>query len=110
MTRRAEPVLSHPAVAPFTTGSFVDAHQSSGLGISVTLVHEPKAFLPLPDQSPAAAQSLGPVHADLEHHTPQEEVLQRSPQALTPGFWTRRHLDLDGPGERSPCGDEALPR
>ncbi|MFI8393080.1 IS5 family transposase, partial [Streptomyces sp. NPDC085540] len=33
-----------------------------------------------------------------------------SRRALTPGFGHRRHLDLDGPGERSPCGDEALPR
>ncbi|MGY3056568.1 hypothetical protein ACVWZD_000812 [Streptomyces sp. TE3672] len=31
-------------------------------------------------------------------------------RALTLGFGHRRHLDLDGPGERSPRGDEALPR
>ncbi|MEU4068309.1 transposase [Streptomyces wedmorensis] len=29
--------------------------------------------------------------------------------ALTPDVGHRRDLDLDGPGERSPCGDEALP-
>ncbi|MFE9259224.1 helix-turn-helix domain-containing protein, partial [Streptomyces sp. NPDC006879] len=31
------------------------------------------------------------------------------PWTLTPDFGHRRHLDLDGPGERSPRGDEALP-
>ncbi|MGW1365255.1 2'-5' RNA ligase family protein [Streptomyces chartreusis] len=30
-------------------------------------------------------------------------------RALTAGFGHRGDLDLDGPGERSPCGDEALP-
>lgn len=29
---------------------------------------------------------------------------------MPPGLGHRRHLDLDGPGERSPCRDEALPR
>ncbi len=42
-SRCAEPVLCRPAVAPFTTGSFVDAHQSAGLGVSVTLVAD-KAY------------------------------------------------------------------
>ncbi|WP_406510469.1 transposase [Streptomyces sp. NBC_00212] len=30
-------------------------------------------------------------------------------RALTLEFGHRRDLDLDGPGERSPCGDEAFP-
>ncbi|MEU3658040.1 transposase [Streptomyces sp. NPDC032161] len=38
-------------------------------------------------------------------------VLLTRSGALTPELGHRRHLDLDGPGERSPWGDEeALPR
>ncbi|MEV5852783.1 restriction endonuclease [Streptomyces anulatus] len=31
-------------------------------------------------------------------------------RGLDPGSWTPEDLDLDGPGERSPRGDEALSR
>ncbi|MGW8955930.1 helix-turn-helix domain-containing protein [Streptomyces sp. NPDC055709] len=47
-----------------------------------------------PAQDPARGQSL------LEDHG----------RALTPDSVHRRDLDLDGPGERSPRGDEALTR
>ncbi|MFE9491745.1 hypothetical protein ACFYNF_35785, partial [Streptomyces sp. NPDC006641] len=51
----------------------------------------------IPDRGPGVAESALPAE------------YQRS-RALTPDVGHRRHLDLDGPGERSPRGDEALPR
>lgn len=67
-TRRAEPVLCRPAVAPFTIGSFVDAHPSAGLGVSVTLADAERAELErrrvnscpwLEDAPPASAGQRG---------------------------------------------------
>jgi len=63
----------------------------------------------------AALKEKGLVKAGGKQRTDSTHVLAAVRElnrlgALTPEFGHRRDLDLDGPGERSPRGDEALPR